>query len=499
MLGESLPLKRIKNRIVSGIILTPLLLGCASSAHAEDFQQALVSAYQSNPGLMSERARVREIDENYIQAQAEGRVRSSIDASIGQTAFNTDIFAGAGDSFSTSGQLTPRTAQLNIVKPLYQGGRVKALKSQAMAGILAARQNLRNAEQDILVAAATAYSDVLRDEEAARIRRNNVKVLSRQQTAAQARFEVGVGTRTDIAQSRARLAAADIGLANADAQLSISRAAYTRYTGHMPEQLSNPPTFVLPASLDDAIRLGRSNNPLIVASRYNENVASSAIEVARAAGKPSLSLNAGLQANANTSTSVPRSEGANITAQLRIPFYAGGGNRSRIRAASQAKLRSKFQTRELERISAQTIATFWAQHDAAQRSLSASRLQVQAAEVAFEGVRLERDVGIRNTLDVLDAEQEVLEAKLSVVQAERNLNVAAYQLLGAIGGFDAYSLQLPVELYDPAANLADQQVTGFGAQVRDFIKIDRKNIFEYTADDPGNVTPEPEKIITLEK
>jgi outer membrane protein len=492
-------LKRISRKIVSGAVLLPFLFSFATQANAEDLKQALVSAYQSNPGLMSERARVREIDENFVQAQAAGRVSSSLDASIGQTAFNTDIFAGAGNTLSASGQLTPRTAQLNIVKPIYQGGRVKASKSQAKAGILAARQNLRKTEQDLLVAAATAYVDVLRDEEAARIRRNNVKVLTRQQTAAQARFDVGAGTRTDIAQSQARLAAAEIGLANADAQLAISRAGYTRYTGHIPQQLSRPPTFVLPTSLGEALQRGRSNNPLIVASRYNENAAASAIEVAKAAGKPTLSLNGGLQVNADTSTNVPRSEGANITAQLRIPFYAGGGNRSRIRAANQAKLRSKFETRELELIIDQTISNLWAQVDASERSLAASHSQVQAAEIAFEGVGLERDVGTRNTLDVLDAEQEVLEAKLAVVQAERNLNAATYQLLGAIGGFDAYALQLPVELYDPALNLANQQISGLGSQVRDFLAIDRKNVLEFKDTDPNVITPEPEKIITLEK
>jgi len=301
-------------------LILPLLSSFAIFASAEDFKQALVSAYQSNPGLMAERARVREIDENYIQAKAQGRVSTGVDASIGQTVFDTDIFAGPNNTITASGELTPRTAQLSVVKPLYQGGRVKALKSQAKAGILASRQNLRKIEQDILVAVATAYADVLRDEEVARIRRNNVKVLTRQQVAAQERFDVGVGTRTDIAQSSARMAAAEIGLANADAQLAVSRAAYKRYTGNAPEQLSKPPTYVLPPTLEAAMQRGRANNPVLIASRYNENAASSAIEVAKAAGKPSLSLNGGVQTNAGTSTNVPRSSGASVTAQLRIPF-----------------------------------------------------------------------------------------------------------------------------------------------------------------------------------
>ncbi|NNC36598.1 MAG: TolC family outer membrane protein [Hyphomonadaceae bacterium] len=492
-------LNKINKMIVSGLVVAHAFFSGAVTAQAEDFQQALVSAYQGNPGLMSERARVREIDENYIQAQAAGRLNAGVDASIGQTAFDTDIFFGQGGSVSTSGQLTPKIAQLNIIKPIYQGGRVKALKAQAKAGILAARQNLRSKEQDVLVAAATAFVDVLRDEEAARIRRNNVRVLTRQREAAQARFDVGAGTRTDIAQSNARLAAAEIGLANADAQLASSRAAYVRYMGHIPEQLSTPPTFYLPASLEDALQRGRSNNPLVVASRYNENAARSAIEVAKAAGKPSLSINGGLQTNSDTSTSVPRSDGASITAQLRIPFYSGGGNRSKIRAANQAKIRSKFETRELEMIVDQSISNLWAQVEAARRSVVASRQQVDAAEIAFEGVELERDVGTRNTLDVLDAEQEVLDAKLSVLQAERNLNVATYQLLGAIGGFDAYALQLPVDLYDPTQNLREHQIQGLGPQIKDFFEIDRKNVLEYNPVDPESIDPSPTKTISRHK
>ena len=497
--SDGLTLRKFSTILLRCSALTLAVLAFGANAHAEDMKQALVSAYQTNPGLMAERARVREIDENYIQAQAAGRLNASIDASIGQTFFGTEFTTGAGPTLSTSGQLTPRTGQLSLIKPLYQGGRVRALKSQAKAGILAARQNLRNEEQNLLISAATAYVDVMRDEETARIRRNNVKVLTRQLTAAQVRFDVGAGTRTDIAQSQARLAAAEIGLANADAQLAVSRAAYTRYTGNVPEQLTAPLRFVLPASREEALQLGRANNPLLVAARYNENVADSAINVAKAAGKPTLSLNGGLQASADSSTNVPRSEGASIAAQLRIPFYSGGGNRSRIRAANQAKIRSKFETREFERALDQTISNLWAQVDAATRSLTASRQQVQAAEIAFEGVELELDVGTRNTLDVLDAEQELLNAKLSVVQAERNLNVASYQLLAAIGGFDAYALQLPVDYYDPASNFSQNQIQGMGPQIKDFFKVDDFDRFKNIPVDPEEISPKPEKLITPEK
>jgi outer membrane protein len=428
------------------------LFALSPSAAAEDFQQALVSAYNTNPRLMAERARVREIDENYVQAQAQGRINASISTSIGRTLVESETASLFGGTSSSDDWLSPQSGQLSIVKPLYQGGRVKGLKAQAKAGILSARQGLRNTEQNVLLSAATSYLDVLRDEETARIRRNNVRVLTRQKFASQDRFDVGEGTRTDIAQSDARLAAAEIGLAQADAQLAISRASYVRFVGNIPENLTKPPQFELPATLHEAQLRGRANNPQLVASRYNENAAQSAIHVAKSAGKPSLSLNGAVQGATDSSANVPRSESASITARLNIPLYAGGLNQSRVRAAKQAKIRSRFETRELERALDQTVANLWAQVIAAQRSLVASRKQVEAAEIAFEGVELEQQVGTRSTLDVLDAEQELLNAKLSVVEAERNFDVAGYQLLVTIGGFDSYSLQLPVERYDPETN-----------------------------------------------
>ncbi|MCF6275340.1 MAG: TolC family outer membrane protein [Robiginitomaculum sp.] len=467
---------------VMGIGLVGLVgLSVAMPAMAEDFQQALVSAYQNNPRLMAERARVREVDENYVQAQAAGRFTINANASIGRSKNKTDFLQFGGVN-STSATLGPKSASLSIIQPLYQGGRVKGLKAQAKAGILSARQGLRNAEQNLLLSAATAYLDVLRDEEAAIIRRNNVRVLTRQRFAAQDRFDVGEGTRTDIAQADARLAASEIGLANADASLAVSRAAYVRFVGHAPANLTAPPQYILPPTLSEALNRGRANNPQLIAARYNENAAQSAIAVAKSAGRPTLSLNGTLQGSRESSANVPRSESASITAQLRIPIYSGGLNQSRVRAAKQAKIRSKFETRETEQAVDQTVANLWAQVVASDRSLVASKKQVAAAEIAFEGVELEQQVGTRNTLDVLDAEQEVLNAKLSVIQAERNFNVATYQMLVTIGGFDAYSLQLPVDSYDPRDNFNAVIVNSFGKYVPDAVETALDNIPEKTTE-----------------
>ena len=455
--------------------------GISTTAMAEDFTQALVSAYQHNPRLMAERARVREIDENYVQAQAAGRFTITGTGSLGKTMSESQSPSVFGGVSGNRDWLTPRQSQLSIVQPLYQGGRVNGLKSQAKAGVLSARQGLRNAEQNVLLSAATAYLDVIRDEEAAVIRRNNVLVLTRQQFAAQDRFDVGEGTRTDIAQANARLAQAETGLANADAQLAISRAAYVRFVGHVPEQLTKPPQYILPDSLHESQLRARANNPQLIAARYNENAAQAAIHVAKSAGRPTVSLNGSLQGSRDTSGNLPRANSASITAQVRVPIYSGGVNQSRVRAAKQAKARSRFETREAEQAIDQTVANLWAQVVASERTLESGHKQVAAAEIAFEGVELEQQVGTRDTLDLLNAEQELLNAKLTVVQAERNLNVATYQLLVTMGGFDAYSLQLPVDHYDPQANFDDVSVNSFGQYIPDSVE-------KIIDDIPGAVT-----------
>ena len=204
-----------------GLIFASFVFGCGSVVQAETFQEALISAYQTNPSLKAERARVKEADENYIQARAQGRPTSSFTASAARQAIRAPNNIFFSETGSTVQRGNPRTTALQIIQPIYQGGRVSALKRQANSGILAARQTLRDAEQNLLVSTATAYVDVIRDEQAAKIRRNNVSVLARQEQAARDRFDVGEGTLTDIAQAQTRLAAANIGLAQADAQLEI--------------------------------------------------------------------------------------------------------------------------------------------------------------------------------------------------------------------------------------------------------------------------------------
>jgi len=445
------------------VILSALLGFAVMAAPAQgqgapqDLQSALVSVYDSNPRLLAERARLREIDESYVQARAQGRPTIGGTASISQSWVN---FPGGAATFSggaASGDISisgrPNDIGVQIVQPLYQGGRVKALKEQAKLGILAARENLRAQETDLFLSAASAYVDVRRDTEATRIRRNNVRVLSRQLEAATARFDAGTGTRTDIAQSESRLALSEAGVAQAEAQLAVSKASFARLVGRPATLLSAPPIYSLPPSLPEAIAAARENNPQLIGSYFNEAAGRAAIDVAKAAGRPTVSLSGGLSRQREQLSQLQSIDAASITAQVTVPIYSGGGNRSRRRQAEHAKTRLAFETRDVELAIDQAVTQIWAQLTAARASLKAAKRQVSAANVAFEGVTLEQSVGTRDQLDVLNAEQETLNAQLSVIEAERNVSVATFQLLSTMGVFDAQGIRLPVDGYVPKDNL----------------------------------------------
>lgn len=436
----------------------------ADTFGADTLQTVLASVYRNNPQLLGERARLREVDESYIQARAQGRPSLSIGADLSLQASRSpgdgaNPFVPAGEGGWTD--TTPNAGQLIAIQPLYQGGRVKALKQQAKASIMAARAGLENAENNIFLSAANAYVDVLRDEETARIRRNNVRVLTRQLSAANARFDVGEGTRTDIAQSESRLAGAEAGLAMADAQIESSRALFVRFVGRMPDQLSPVPAFVVPDSLDQAIALARDNNPQLLAAYYNELAGTAAIDVAKAAGRPTVSLQGSLVRSRGTLSGFQDTDQATIGANVSVPIFSGGANASRVRQARHAKTRLGFEARDAERAVDQAVTQIWAQMDAAQRIVATSKRQVAASDVAFEGVSLEQQVGTRTQLDVLDAEQETLDAKLNLINAERDYDASVFQLLSTIGVLDADGIDLPITVHNPDTHFSDLRDDSF--------------------------------------
>jgi len=457
---------------------------------AETLQDTLISAYNKNPRLQAERARLREVDEGYIQARAQGRLTSQIDAEWRREVISTPeipaTIAGVPNPAAAllgGGTIdgAPYQAQLSVIQPIYQGGRVRALKQQARSDILAARENLRGTENSIFLQAANAYVDVLRDEEAAKIRRNNVRVLTRQLEAAQTRFDVGAGTLTDTAQSESRLAQSESGLAQAEAQLQISRANYRRVIGRIPNDLQPVPRFERPSDLATAQKLALENNPQIIAAYFNEESARAGIDVAKAAGRINVQLNGTVGGNRNQTIGVSRADQAALAAQVTVPIFSGGLNASRVRQAKHAKSRMAFETRDMQWEVELNVAQVWAQLEAAKIALQASRRQETSANTAFEGVKLEQSVGTRTQLDVLDAEQEVLDARLAVINAQHDLDAADFQLLAAMGVFDSQGLALTVDRHDPSKNFKAVEHKGLKEFTDDFVPEKVENIGAKTA------------------
>jgi len=458
-----------KIRLKSCIVISVFVISIPVVVQAQTFEEALISTYESNPQILAERARLREIDETYVQARAQGRLSADISADTGFLQTETTQASFFGNASKTSSELKPHSAQIQFIQPLYQGGRVSALKQEAKAGILSARQSLRDAEQNIFLAAATAYADIIRDEEVARLRRRNVRVLDKQAVASLERYRLGDGTKTDIAQSQSRIAGAEIGLAQADAQLASSRALFIEAIGYPPSELATIPTYILPKTLEEATRLARQNNPQLIAAMFNEEAGEAAIDVAKSTYRPTISLNGSYQLSEGQSTNLSESENTSIVAQLRIPLITGGLKGSEIRSAKHARTRLSFETRTAERGIDRQVAQLWGQLDATRRSLAASQTQVEAAKEALKGVELEKTVGTRTTLDVLDAEEEFLNSQLTVVQTQRDLDVIKFQFLTLMGAFDAQSLRLPIDYYDPVKNFRSVKFKGQDAFVDKFV------------------------------
>lgn len=433
-------------------VLAMFMHSAPATLHAETLNDVLASAYMYSPQLKAERARLQELDENFVQTLAQKRFQASANASTGLTR-SSATFTGFGGETTTTDVTAQRSISVTGQKLLFDNGRVDNQKSQVQYGILAAREQYRNIEQGILVEAATAYVDIIRDEEAARIRRNNILVLSRQRDAAQERFDVGVGTRTDIAQADARLAQAEIGLSQADAQLQTSRAAFERLTGRSPSDLQPIGDYGFPETREEALAIASESSPLLEASRYNEEAAQFGIDVAKSNRGPTLSAQSFIQYSAGQGGIVQEQDALGFSINFTYPFWTGGINDSRVRSAAALKNRTRFERRVAEDMLDEQLAVLWAQKDAAEIRVEASQRQVKAAEIAFEGVEIELDVGTRDSLDVLNAEQEVLNARLNLAQARRDLDVIKFQILALIGQFDAETLGLDVSIYDPQDNL----------------------------------------------
>jgi outer membrane protein len=425
------------------------LSGAALPAGAETLAEAVALAYQTNPTLRAQRAQLRAIDETVVQARA-GYAPT---ASAGVSAQYDEDFQAEDVRRGTRGGGTSGSAALSVNQSIYTGGRVAAAISGARADVLASREQLRSVETNVLLNVVQAYADIRRDEEALRIRTDEVALLRRQLEEAGARFEVGEITRTDVAQSQARLALSQANLATSQAALANSRARYAAVVGQNPGQLApEPPLPQLPPTVEQAYAVAELENAQIRTADFASQAARARIRAARAEFAPSVDLggtlaSGGVLEGLNVSEF---DESARVRLGANVPLFTGGLNASRVRQALEQENRARFQIDEARRTVLNNVAIAWNGVTAARAGLLSNQEQVRAATVAFEGVTAEQQVGLRTTLDVLNAQQELRNAELLLVNARRDAYVAEAQVLAAMGRLQVQNLIAGVPIYDPS-------------------------------------------------
>ncbi len=456
--------KRLYRRGLAGMALAGLLLPAAMVAHAETLRSALSQAYMNNPDIAAERARLRATDESVAKAKAGWRPQVSVS---GTATWGHSHSSPASPTRGRGWDYNQQNVTISLNQPLFDGFKTLESVRQAKAGVKAGQQNLLAVEQKVLLDAANAYMNVVRDRQIVRLRRRNIQVLKEQLDATRARFAVGEVTKTDVQQAKAALAKARSDYAQAKAQLAASVAAYERVVGHKPGRLGFPRQLPrLPRTLQAALMRAERLNPSILAASYNARAAEHAIRVALADLYPKLSLSASFTASRNKNEGeVPvKTRDARIMGTLTIPLYQGGLVHASVREA-----RHKAEAARLGEMSARQevrkqVISAWNNLIAARQVIAAASAQVRAAKLAYEGVKEEYKVGSRTTLDVLNARQTLLDARVALVTARAAEIQAAYGLLAAIGELTATRLGLAVAAYDPAEHYKAVKNMWFGTR-----------------------------------
>ena len=450
-------------RLLGGAAVAALLAGPSA---AETLTDALIGAYQTSGLLQQNRALLRAADEDVAIAISAlypvinwslstdfsvNRIdvpgRNQIDPSTGAPVIDPGTgravrIAGGRQTSSETSAVLGLTAQLT----LYDGGQNRLAIDAAKEAVLATRESLRDVEQQVLLRAVVAFFSVLADEELVRLSQNNVRLIQEELRAARDRFEVGEITRTDVSLAEAALAESRGLLASAEGDVAVSREEYLLVVGRYPGDLVQPPRMSSPAASVEAARaVGVRRHPAIAEAQRNVTVSEVNIERAHAERRPNLSLGGRLSVR-------DRFDRADsLSLELSGPIYQGGRldaiYRQAVARAEAARAVLLITVEEVR----QDVANAFSNLLVAQARLQANQEQVQAQEVAFEGTREEATLGARTTLDVLEAEQDLLDARTNVVVASTNQFIATYQLLASMGLLTVDELNLGITQYDPLA------------------------------------------------
>jgi len=436
----------LNRRSIAFAVLAVGWLGVADPlpARALTLEEALALTYDTNPTLLAARAQLRAQNENVSQARSGWRPSVNSNLSVGMTKVDAE-----SRGVQTDGSSVPKTAGISVNQPIYTGGRIGASIDGAEADVQAGRAQLFNAEQTVLLQGVVAYVNLLREEATLELRVNNLQRLNKQLEATRDRFRVGEVTRTDVSQAEARVSRARADRTQAEGDLVTSRVAFERVVGRLPDTLLTPATPAgMPVSRDEAVDIALRGNYTLIQAKFTELAAQHRVDESASALLPSVNLVARADQAYDTGGLDNESRSLAAEVQVSIPIYQRGTTYSLVRQAKENANRSRLLVDSARREVVDSAARSFETYQTTLARIESLKAEVGASEVALDGVQQEATVGARTVLDVLDAEQELLNGQVSLVQAERDAIVAGYQVLQALGRLTAQDLGLPVEIYD---------------------------------------------------
>jgi outer membrane protein len=443
-----------------GTVLAAGLVG-VSPVSAQTLTEALVMTYQSNPEILAQRAALRAVDENVTAAK--GAWRPSVSATV--TTGITDVNTENNGVTTTDDSSFPQTASVSISQPIYTGGAGDAAVASSEANVQAQRASMFSTEQSVLLSAVTAYVDVIQRQSTFELQITNVERLEKQLQATRDRFRVGEVTRTDVAQAESRVARAKADRTSAEGNLVTARVEFERVVGSIPTSLMQPSVASeLPANRSEAVDMAVAGNYTLIQQKYVEAAASADVDRAVSGLYPTLNLVGAADYTLNSSGGDNETTALSAELQLVIPIYQRGVQYASIRNSKETLNQQRLTTDRQRRAVVDSAASTFESYKTTLAEIASIQSEVQSAEIALDGVQQEATVGARTVLDVLDAEQELLDAQVRLVQANRDAIVASYQLLVSIGRLTARDLGLPVEIYDYDAHYRAVSDKWFGTE-----------------------------------
>jgi outer membrane protein len=449
------------------------LLPATAQAETETLQQAWADAYRLNPSLQAERAKLRVTDEAVAQAHSHWRPNIDATASIGKTYQYLPAQNAASLDPNFSG--TSRSYGVQVTQPLFRGFRTLSETEAAEHQVMAARARLEDAEQQLLLDTAKAFLDLIRDQAVLASTRDNERVLEKKLDETRTRAQFGDLTQTDVRQAESRLARAHVARYQSETAVAADRNNYMRLVGKAPEKLDRPHLPFAPSKdHEDILRRAEERNPKVIAARFDIDEANAEVDFNKGSLLPEINLVGNHSQNWRQGITTPgQQDSSQIMIQATMPLYRAGADYSRARAAQQTVTQRRMAFDEAQHQAREAAANAVQAYLSAEAAIEADKDEIRAATQALEGVREESKVGTRTTLDVLNAEQELLDAKTDQAKAQHDRDLAVLQIKAATGTLTADNLKLPVGIYDPALHYEDvrNQWIGFSADNARYLVI----------------------------